>query len=76
MYLKRRGVLALASTAAVAGAVGCALADWHPTRRYPDPGVEILDPAFAKYRFVSWSVWRPAFWSDPSGHGISSSNHH
>ena len=50
MYLKRRGVLA--STAAVAGTVGCALADWQPIQRYPDLAVEILGPAFAKYRLA------------------------
>ena len=60
MYLKRRGVLALASTAAVAGTVGCALADWQPTQRYPDPAVEILDPAFAKYRLALAPVERLA----------------
>jgi hypothetical protein len=50
MYLKRRGVLT--STAAVAGTVGCALADWQPIQRYPDLAVEILGPAFAKYRLA------------------------
>jgi hypothetical protein len=52
MYLKRRGVLALASMAAVAGTVGCALADWQPIQRYPDLAVEIFGPAFAKYRLA------------------------
>src|SRR3954467_14864116 len=50
MYLKRRGVLALASTAAVAGTLGCALADWDPIQRYPALAREIFRPAVAHDR--------------------------
>jgi gluconolactonase len=46
----RRDVLALAGAAAVTGTAGRALADWQPAQRYPDPAIEVLDPAFGKYR--------------------------
>ena len=31
---------------------------WEPSTRYPDPGVRILDPAFARYRLALASVER------------------
>ncbi|GJD51485.1 Gluconolactonase [Methylobacterium crusticola] len=33
---------------------------WTPTQRYPDPAIEILDPAFARYRVFSAGVERLA----------------
>ena len=33
---------------------------WQPSERYPDPAVEILDPAFTKYRIFSAAVERLA----------------
>jgi gluconolactonase len=56
----RRDVLALVGAAAVAGTAGRALADWQPAQRFPDPAVEILDPAFAKYRVTLSAVERVA----------------
>ena len=29
---------------------------WEPSRRYPDPAVEVLDPSFLKYRLFNASV--------------------
>jgi gluconolactonase len=36
------------------------MADWRPSPRYPDPAIEILDPAFAKYRLMNAAVERIA----------------
>jgi gluconolactonase len=36
------------------------MSDWEPSPRYPDPRVEVLDPAFAKYRLPLASVERLA----------------
>jgi gluconolactonase len=33
---------------------------WQPSQRYPDPAIEILDPAFLKYRIFSAAVERLA----------------
>jgi gluconolactonase len=30
--------------------------EWQPSQRYPDPGVQVLDPAFNKYRVVLASI--------------------
>ena len=35
-------------------------APFHPSQRYPDPAVRILDPAFAKYRVYSAAIERLA----------------
>ena len=35
-------------------------ARWEPTESYPDPAIEILDPAFAKYRIFNAAVERLA----------------
>lgn len=37
-----------------------ASAAWEPSRRLPDPAIEILDPAFARYRLASAAVERVA----------------
>ena len=34
------------------------MTDWEPSLRYPDPHVEVVDPAFAKYRLPLASVER------------------
>ena len=33
---------------------------WQPSQRYPDPAIEVLDPAFLKYRIFSAAVERLA----------------
>jgi len=33
---------------------------WQPSQRYPDPAIEVLDPAFARYRLASAAVERLA----------------
>jgi gluconolactonase len=50
VMIARRGLLA---GAALLGAARAAGAAWEPSQRVPDPAVEILDPAFAKYRLAS-----------------------
>ncbi|MGH8843808.1 MAG: SMP-30/gluconolactonase/LRE family protein, partial [Advenella sp.] len=39
---------------------GKAGAQWSQSLRYPDPGVEILDPSFTKYRIFNSSIERLA----------------
>lgn len=36
------------------------MAEWRPSPRYPDPAIEILDPAFAKYRLMNAAIERIA----------------
>jgi gluconolactonase len=36
------------------------MAEWRPAARYPDPAVEVLDTAFAKYRLMNAAVERIA----------------
>ncbi len=36
------------------------MAEWRPAARYPDPSVEVLDAAFAKYRLMNAAVERIA----------------
>ncbi|WP_092040435.1 SMP-30/gluconolactonase/LRE family protein [Methylobacterium pseudosasicola] len=55
--IARRGLLA---GAALLGAARAAGAGWEPSQRVPDPAVEVLDPAFAKYRIASATVERVA----------------
>src|SRR5215212_9754674 len=52
---RRRFLQAAAGTglAAVGGIAGGQAFDFKPNQRYPDPAVQILDPAFAKYRIYS-----------------------
>lgn len=38
----------------------CAVAQWQPSQRYPDPSVRIIDPSFAKYRLPLAKVERIA----------------
>ena len=57
VMIARRGLLA---GAALLGAARAAGAGWEPSQRVPDPAVEILDPAFAKYRLASATVERVA----------------
>jgi gluconolactonase len=33
---------------------------WQPSERYPDPAIEVLDPAFAKYRILLGAIERLA----------------
>ncbi len=53
----------LAYTAALGStgmAVSSANAEWSPSLRYPDPAIEVLDPAFTKYRIFNASIERLA----------------
>ena len=53
----RRGMMtALGATAAMAAVAPKAFAQWTPSERYPDPYVQVLDPAFNKYRLGLASV--------------------
>ena len=58
MTVSRRAFLATTSTLMAAGARP--RAQWQESQRYPDPRIEILDPAFAKYRISSAKVERLA----------------
>ena len=60
MHSSRRTFLAtVGSVAAAAGAVRAA-GQWQESQRYPDPRIQIIDPAFAKYRIASAKVERLA----------------
>jgi gluconolactonase len=52
MQINRRNFLAAGGAAAGALAASQALGQWQPSQRYPDPLIQILDPAFAKYRLA------------------------
>src|SRR5256885_8702483 len=57
----RRGMMTAAgAAAAVAMAAPKAFAAWEASERYPDPSVQVLDPAFNKYRLLLASVERIA----------------
>jgi gluconolactonase len=58
MVMNRRSFLAAGG--AMVAAVPSAAADWHPSERYPDPLVRVLDPSFAKYRLNLAKVERIA----------------
>src|SRR3954471_9961188 len=63
----RRDVLALAGAAALVGTAGRGFAGWQPAQRFPDPAIEILDPAFARYRVTLSAVERVAtgfYWAE------------
>src|SRR3954469_2472406 len=57
-----RRTLLTTSAAASATAVASteAFGQWRPSERYPDPAVQVIDPAFNKYRIVSAAVERIA----------------
>jgi gluconolactonase len=59
--LDRRALLT-ATASFVTGAIGVpgGRMQWQESQRYPDPRIEILDPAFAKYRINSAKVERLA----------------
>ena len=50
MTMNRRKFLASGSAIWALAAVPCALAQWQPSQRYPDPLIKIIEPGFAKYR--------------------------
>ena len=57
MNATRRGMMTAAGAAAAMAAVAPrAFAAWEPSERYPDPNVQVLDPAFNKYRLGLSSV--------------------
>jgi gluconolactonase len=60
-HLSRRALLA-ATASFVSAAVGHpgARMQWQESQRYPDPRIEILDPAFTRYRINSAKVERLA----------------
>ena len=51
-----RATAAATGTAALAGTAAAQSFPFAPNQRYPDPAVQILDPAFAKYRIYSSTV--------------------
>ena len=60
MTITRRALLAAAGTVAASDllsrAAGAQSFPFTPNQRYPDPAVQIVDPAFAKYRIYSSTV--------------------
>ena len=67
MNFSRRQIVAAAGTTAAAAVTAPAFAAWEESSRYPDPAVQVLDPAFAKYRLALASVERlytGARWSE------------
>src|SRR6185436_9220726 len=60
MAFTRRNMLAATGAAAAMTLTRTALGGWEPNARYPDPAIQILDPAFAKYRIAQASVERLA----------------
>src|SRR2546423_11620600 len=64
----RRGMMTAAGAAAAMVVVGGqAFAAWQASERYPDPSVQVLDPAFNKYRLLLASVeqlYTGARWSE------------
>ena len=64
----RRGMMAAAGAAvALAATAPRAFAKWEASERYPDPSVQVLDPAFNKYRLLLASVeqlYTGARWSE------------
>ena len=60
MGFTRRNMLASTGAAAAMTFTRTALGGWEPSARYPDPAIQILDPAFAKYRIAQASVERLA----------------
>ena len=56
MGFTRRNLLASTGAAAAMTFTRTALGGWEPSARYPDPAIQILDPAFAKYRIAQASV--------------------
>src|SRR5436309_3589710 len=68
MQSTRRGMMTAAgAAAAVAAMAPKAFAKWEASERYPDPSVQVLDPAFNKYRLLLASVeqlYTGARWSE------------
>jgi gluconolactonase len=59
MNFSRRELISAAGATAAAVASGApAFAQWRPSEQYPDPYVQVLDPAFNKYRLGLASVER------------------
>ena len=58
--LTRRALVAGGAAAALAAVAPATFAQWRPTERYPDPAVQVLDPAFNKYRLGTAAVERIA----------------
>ena len=67
MNFSRRQIVVAAGTTAAAAVTAPAFAAWEESSRYPDPAVQVLDPAFARYRLALASVERlytGARWSE------------
>ena len=68
MLQSRREMLTTAGAAvALASVAPKAFAKWEASERYPDPSVQVLDPAFNKYRLLLASVeqlYTGARWSE------------
>src|SRR5205814_3262934 len=56
MESTRRGMMTAAGAAATVAVAAPAFAAWEASERYPDPSVQVLDPAFNKYRLGLASV--------------------
>ena len=64
---RREMMAAVGAAAATVAVVPKAFAAWEASERYPDPAVQVLDPAFNKYRLLLASVERlytGARWSE------------
>src|SRR3954452_12748137 len=67
METTRRELLTATGAVAAVAAAAPAFAAWEASERYPDPSVQVLDPAFNKYRLGLASVERlytGARWSE------------
>src|SRR5438132_2535427 len=60
MHTRRDALASISAAAAFAAAAPEAFAAWEPSERYPDPAVQVLDPAFNKYRLLLAGVERIA----------------
>src|SRR4030081_1828532 len=67
MGFTRRNMLAATGAAAAMTFTRTALGGWEPSARYPDPAIQILDPALAKHRIAQSSVERLATRMRPCG---------
>src|SRR5437763_14135055 len=56
----RRGMITAAGAAAAVAVAAPAFAAWGASERYPDPSLQVLDPAFNKYPLLLASVERIA----------------
>ena len=58
MHTRRDALASITAAATFAAVAPQAIAAWEPSERYPDPSVQVLDPAFNKYRLLLAGVER------------------